>query len=216
MTISCHAIHHYNDDLLRAGHPFPARLPKQAPTCTPITAASRTISCFFPVLHCRESAMVQLSVLLCLIPLALENAMMQAHITQECLVHIVAALDRHRAEVDIQTKGLVLLGVLIQVRHQTVANGTWLGVLQALCCKRGHSLLQCQEQRIAPCTNLAAVSLILLQISDGQPKGSPRICMQGAKRCGGVCVLSRVMMLCMMLCEFGNLKQQCRAGWSQH
>eukprot|EP00879_Flechtneria_rotunda_P004794 GHRR01005066.1.p1 GENE.GHRR01005066.1~~GHRR01005066.1.p1 ORF type:complete len:626 (+),score=240.90 GHRR01005066.1:617-2494(+) len=62
----------------------------------------------------RGNAMVQLSVLLCLIPLALENAMMQAHITQECLPLIIAALDRHRDEVDIQTKGLVLLGVLIQ------------------------------------------------------------------------------------------------------
>ncbi|KAF6266720.1 hypothetical protein COO60DRAFT_10327 [Scenedesmus sp. NREL 46B-D3] len=62
----------------------------------------------------RHSAMVQLSVLLCLIPLALENAMMQAHITQECLVAIIAALDQHQGEVDIQTKGLVLLGVLIQ------------------------------------------------------------------------------------------------------
>lgn len=31
---------------------------------------------------CRDSAMVQLSVLLCLIPLTLENAMMQAHVTQ--------------------------------------------------------------------------------------------------------------------------------------
>ncbi len=31
---------------------------------------------------CRDVAMVQLSVLLCCIPLALENAMMQAHITQ--------------------------------------------------------------------------------------------------------------------------------------
>jgi hypothetical protein len=35
---------------------------------------------------------------------------------QECLSHIIAALDRHPSEVDIQTKGLVLLGVLIQVR----------------------------------------------------------------------------------------------------
>lgn len=69
----------------------------------------------YAVLHFRDSAMVQLSVLLCLIPLALENAMMQAHITQECLTLIVSALDRHRSEVDIQTKGLVLLGVLIQV-----------------------------------------------------------------------------------------------------
>jgi len=62
------------------------------------------------------SAMVQLSVLLAFIPLALENAMMQAHITQEALHDIVAALDTHQGEVDIQTKGLVLLGVLIQVR----------------------------------------------------------------------------------------------------
>eukprot|EP00775_Hariotina_reticulata_P013734 gene13734-13855_t len=62
----------------------------------------------------RSNAMVQLSVLLCLIPLALENAMMQAHVTQECLVDIMAALDNHQDEMDIQTKGLVLLGVLIQ------------------------------------------------------------------------------------------------------
>jgi hypothetical protein len=34
---------------------------------------------------------------------------------QECLAHIIAALDHHPGEVDIQTKGLVLLGVLIQV-----------------------------------------------------------------------------------------------------
>jgi hypothetical protein len=34
---------------------------------------------------------------------------------QECLVHIIAALDHHLDEVDIQTKALVLLGVLIQV-----------------------------------------------------------------------------------------------------
>ncbi|GBF89177.1 hypothetical protein Rsub_01894 [Raphidocelis subcapitata] len=60
------------------------------------------------------SAMVQLSVLLAFIPLALENAMMQAHITQEALPDIVAALDAHPGELDIQTKGLVLLGVLIQ------------------------------------------------------------------------------------------------------
>lgn len=73
------------------------------------------LSVLLKLMICRDSAMVQLSVLLCLIPLALENAMMQAHITQECLALIVAALDHHRAEVDIQTKGLVLLGVLIQV-----------------------------------------------------------------------------------------------------
>lgn len=40
---------------------------------------------------------------------------------QECLGHIIAALDRHLDEVDIQTKALVLLGVLIQVRGQGAA-----------------------------------------------------------------------------------------------
>jgi hypothetical protein len=34
---------------------------------------------------------------------------------QECLPHIIAALDTHLDEVDIQTKAVVLLGVLIQV-----------------------------------------------------------------------------------------------------
>jgi hypothetical protein len=34
---------------------------------------------------------------------------------QECLPHIIAALDTHFDEVDIQTKAVVLLGVLIQV-----------------------------------------------------------------------------------------------------
>jgi hypothetical protein len=64
----------------------------------------------------RGSAMVQLSALLAMIPLALENAMMQAHLTQECLGDVLTALDNHPDEADIQTKGLVLLGVLIQVR----------------------------------------------------------------------------------------------------
>ena len=34
---------------------------------------------------------------------------------QEALLDIVAALDGHPEEVDIQTKGMVLLGVLLQV-----------------------------------------------------------------------------------------------------
>jgi len=34
---------------------------------------------------------------------------------QECLPHIIAALDNHMDFADIQTKALVLLGVLIQV-----------------------------------------------------------------------------------------------------
>jgi hypothetical protein len=71
----------------------------------------------------RSSAMVQLSALLAMIPLALENAMMQAHLTQECLPDVLAALDNHPDEADIQTKGLVLLGVLIQVCGVCVCGG---------------------------------------------------------------------------------------------
>jgi hypothetical protein len=41
---------------------------------------------------------------------------------QECLLHIIAALDHHLDEVDIQTKALVLLGVLIQVPCQIARN----------------------------------------------------------------------------------------------
>jgi hypothetical protein len=43
------------------------------------------LCCLLVVAH-RDSAIVQLSVLLCLIPLTLENAMMQAHATQVRLV----------------------------------------------------------------------------------------------------------------------------------
>lgn len=45
---------------------------------------------------------------------------------QECLGHIIAALDSHPGEVDIQTKGLVLLGVLVQVG----GCGAWAGAGQ--------------------------------------------------------------------------------------
>ncbi len=51
-------------------------LPCHCMVLSALTAALNVLMC------CRHSAMVQLSVLLCLIPLALENAMMQAHITQ--------------------------------------------------------------------------------------------------------------------------------------
>jgi hypothetical protein len=44
---------------------------------------------------------------------------------QECLAAIIAALDQHPGEVDIQTKGLVLLGVLIQVRGVNNCGQCW-------------------------------------------------------------------------------------------
>ncbi|DBA73902.1 TPA: hypothetical protein ACH3X2_009553 [Trebouxia sp. C0005] len=57
---------------------------------------------------------VQLSALLCFIPLALENIMMQAHVSQLALKCVLAALAQHPDDVDIQAKGLVVLGVLGQ------------------------------------------------------------------------------------------------------
>lgn len=61
-----------------------------------------------------DNANVQLNALLCLIPLVLDNAMCQAHITWEALEVVVAALVNHPRELDVQIKGLVLLGVLLQ------------------------------------------------------------------------------------------------------
>ncbi|KAL0025671.1 hypothetical protein WJX77_003216 [Trebouxia sp. C0004] len=57
---------------------------------------------------------VQLSALLCFIPLALENIMMQAHVSQLALKCVLAALAQHPDDDDIQAKGLVVLGVLGQ------------------------------------------------------------------------------------------------------
>ncbi|KAK9817719.1 hypothetical protein WJX72_001212 [[Myrmecia] bisecta] len=62
----------------------------------------------------RSHPMVQLSALLCMIPMALENSMMQAHIAALALADVLAALASHPTEADIQAKGLVVLGVLGQ------------------------------------------------------------------------------------------------------
>ena len=64
----------------------------------------------------KHSSSVQLSALLCFIPLVLDNTMMQAHVTVAALSRVLAALTAFPEEPDIQTKGLVLLGVLMQVR----------------------------------------------------------------------------------------------------
>ncbi|CAD7704362.1 unnamed protein product [Ostreobium quekettii] len=62
----------------------------------------------------RDHPMVQLSALLCFIPLSLENSMMQAHLCQLVLSDVLLALDNHLTEADIQCKGLVVLGVMAQ------------------------------------------------------------------------------------------------------
>ena len=61
------------------------------------------------------NALVQLSALLCLIPLALDNPSLQAHVATIALPSVVAALRAHAEHADVQAKGLVVLGVLGQV-----------------------------------------------------------------------------------------------------
>jgi len=61
-----------------------------------------------------RNPMVQLSAMLCFIPLALDNPTMQAHLTQSVLSDILRALDIHQQEADVQCKGLIVLGILAQ------------------------------------------------------------------------------------------------------
>ncbi len=63
----------------------------------------------------REYSMVQLCALLCMVPLALENTILQAHLATLSLPDIFAALAQHQDQADLQAKGLVALGVLGQV-----------------------------------------------------------------------------------------------------
>ena len=63
------------------------------------------------------NALVQLSTLLCMIPLALDNPSLQAHVATLALPAVIAALRTHAQHADVQAKGLVVLGVLGQVPH---------------------------------------------------------------------------------------------------
>lgn len=58
--------------------------------------------------------MVQLSAMLCFIPLALESPMMQAHLSEEVLPAVLRALDAHPDEPDLQCKGMIVIGILSQ------------------------------------------------------------------------------------------------------
>jgi hypothetical protein len=68
--------------------------------------------------------------------------LLTACILQECLTHIIAALDLHSDEVDIQTKALVLLGVLIQVGSVNQTEHTP-SLQKPLSCSMGHGLSTC-------------------------------------------------------------------------
>lgn len=68
--------------------------------------------------------------------------LLTACILQECLAHIIAALDLHSDEVDIQTKALVLLGVLIQVGSVNQTEHTP-SHQKPLSCSTRHSLFTC-------------------------------------------------------------------------
>jgi hypothetical protein len=66
----------------------------------------------------RGHAMVQLSALLAFIPLALENAALQAHVAALALGEVLAAMAAHRRVANVQAKGLIVLGVLGQARRR--------------------------------------------------------------------------------------------------
>mmetsp|Transcript_10088 Transcript_10088/g.28969 ORF Transcript_10088/g.28969 Transcript_10088/m.28969 type:complete len:837 (-) Transcript_10088:38-2548(-) len=61
-----------------------------------------------------DHAMVQLSALLCMIPLALDNPMMQAHVAALALPAVCTAMELHPTEAEVQAKGMVVLGCLAQ------------------------------------------------------------------------------------------------------
>ncbi|KAL4447679.1 hypothetical protein ABPG75_004898 [Micractinium tetrahymenae] len=58
--------------------------------------------------------MVQLSALLCLVPLALENTYLQVTVARSCLPSILAAMHAHGGEPEVVGKALIMLGVLGQ------------------------------------------------------------------------------------------------------
>lgn len=68
-----------------------------------------------------SNALVQLSALLCLIPLALDNTSLQAHVATIALPAVISALRAHKEHADVQAKGLVVLGVLGQVESLLIA-----------------------------------------------------------------------------------------------
>eukprot|EP00884_Botryococcus_braunii_P003133 jgi/Botrbrau1/12820/Bobra.20_1s0011.1 len=85
-------------------------------------------------------AMVQLSALLAMIPLALENPHLQAQLAAQGLPEVIRALKAHPEEADVQAKGLVVLGVLgqgeepehDQIRAKEVAEGAPEAIAEAL------------------------------------------------------------------------------------
>eukprot|EP01023_Acetabularia_acetabulum_P056379 TRINITY_DN6547_c0_g2_i4.p1 TRINITY_DN6547_c0_g2~~TRINITY_DN6547_c0_g2_i4.p1 ORF type:complete len:1050 (-),score=222.74 TRINITY_DN6547_c0_g2_i4:360-3509(-) len=62
----------------------------------------------------RDSRMVQLSCLLTLVPLAIENIMMQAHIARTARDEVVRTIHLNEDDAEIVSKGLLALGVLLQ------------------------------------------------------------------------------------------------------
>ncbi|KAL4428663.1 hypothetical protein ABPG77_009769 [Micractinium sp. CCAP 211/92] len=61
-----------------------------------------------------DAPMVQLSALLCLVPLALENTYLQVTVARSCLPGILAAMHAHGGEPEVVGKALIMLGVLGQ------------------------------------------------------------------------------------------------------
>eukprot|EP01025_Chloroclados_australasicus_P056679 TRINITY_DN7050_c0_g1_i5.p1 TRINITY_DN7050_c0_g1~~TRINITY_DN7050_c0_g1_i5.p1 ORF type:complete len:994 (-),score=156.00 TRINITY_DN7050_c0_g1_i5:384-3365(-) len=62
----------------------------------------------------RHSRMVQLSCLLTLVPLAIENIMMQAHIARTARDEVIRSIQINEDDPEVVSKGLLALGVLLQ------------------------------------------------------------------------------------------------------
>ncbi len=82
--------------------------------------AANTSSCARPglvagMLAHLDVPVVQLSALLCLVPLALNNTRLQVEVAGSCLPAILIAMQRHLGEVEVVSKAMIMLGVLGQV-----------------------------------------------------------------------------------------------------
>jgi hypothetical protein len=100
----------------------------------------------------RDSAMVQLSGLLCLVPLVLDSAALQARVAERCLPIILLALQQHMEEEEVVSKSLILLGVLGQVRRQLrPALGRLAAAACAACPVCGGRMVRALQMPHSPC-----------------------------------------------------------------
>lgn len=67
---------------------------------------------------------------------------MQAHVSQLALKHVLAALAQHPEDIDIQAKGMVVLGVLGQVHFMLATHVT---LSHAMVCCSNSGIIRCVQ-----------------------------------------------------------------------